>query len=182
MRALHVGAQPLEPGAQILGIAVADVAQDGHEQPFARIDGDAEMNVLEHAPAERVAVEPSVQRGLRFAARRDRADQPQHELARVAGHHAFRSASSLTVTGATSACACAMLRAIVRRTPRSGSSGPSSRKIRATRSTSRTVTVSFGPLGVTTARSTSSRRASARTAGVAFTAVRAVRPRSLFRA
>ena len=100
---------------------------------------------------------------------------------RLLSHQAERSASSLTVTGATSAWACAMLRAIVRRTPRRTSSGPSSRKIRATRSTSRTVTVSFGPLGVTIARSTSSLRASARTAGVALTADAPARPAGVAR-
>ena len=79
----------------------------------------------QQAAAERLAVEPRVQRGLGPAARGDRADQTQHQLACSPATTRARSASSITVTGATSACACAMLCAIVRRTPRNGSSGPS---------------------------------------------------------
>ena len=85
------------------------------------------------------------------------------------------SASSITVTAATSWCAAAMLRAIALLMPRwaEGASllavAPSPR---AARFTSSVLTVPPGPLGSTLARSTFRLRASARTAGVALTSVR----------
>ena len=82
---------------------------------------------------------------------------------------ASRSASSLTVAGTTSAWAWAMRVAMARRTPRNGSSGPASTRSAAARSTSATVITPLGPEGLTRARSTPLRRASARTAGVALT-------------
>ena len=63
-----------------------------------------------------------------------------------------------------------MLTAIARRTPASGSAGPASVNVRAARSTSALVTEPAGPLAATIFRSTPSRWAKARTAGVALTA------------
>src|SRR6266436_10014847 len=88
----------------------------------------------------------------------------------VPGGQTSRSASSDTVAGTISACERAMLTAIARRTPESGSAGPASVNARAARSTSALVTAPPGPLAATIFRSTPSRCANARTAGVALTA------------
>ena len=88
----------------------------------------------------------------------------------VPGAQASMSASSDTVAGTISACERVMLTAIARRTPASGSAGPASVNARAARSTSALVTAPPGPLAATIFRSTPSRVAKARTAGVALTA------------
>src|SRR5437899_7533348 len=75
------------------------------------------------------------------------------------------SASSMTVVRATSACAAAIRCDIARRMPRKGSAGPTSATLLAARSTSSRVIVPPGPVACTRLRSTSSLRASARTAG-----------------
>src|SRR6202043_1360605 len=86
------------------------------------------------------------------------------------GAQAAMSASSDTVAGTISACERAMLTAIARRTPASGSTGPAAVCARAARSTSALVTAPPGPLALTSARSIPSRCARARTAGAALTA------------
>src|SRR4051812_19323801 len=96
-------------------------------------------------------------------ARRARAEVP------VA--HCSTSASSITVTAATSWWASAMLRAMAARMPFCALAGAGSEP-RAARFTSSVVAVPPGPVGSTVARSTLRLRASARTAGVAFTSAR----------
>ena len=69
--------------------------------------------------------------------------------------HASILTSSVTVVGTTWACAIAMRCAIARRMPLSASAGPASVRLRAARSTSARVMISFGPLPCTRLRSTS---------------------------
>ena len=79
---------------------------------------------------------------------------------------AWITASSVTVAGMTSSRLWDMLWAIALRAPLSFSIGPTSVRILCTRCTSAAVIMPSGPLGVMMVRSTLSRCASARTAGV----------------
>src|SRR5690606_32705746 len=82
------------------------------------------------------------------------------------GYQAPMSASSVTVTSATSAWAWAMARAMARRGPRRAPTGPASASPPATRPTSAPAMSPSGPLGASPPRATSPRRAGARAAGL----------------
>src|SRR5215831_19008018 len=99
-----VGAQPVETGAQVVCVALADVAHDRYDEAALGIDGNADVDALDQPPLARLGVVPCVERRLGLTRRGNGPHEPDGDVlalapildVRLLGH---RSSHHLGVRG-----------------------------------------------------------------------------------